>query len=62
MTALTERAQVFREAITAFIAERREAKLKGNDDEEAAGKYEYAAWLADAARRVGQIQAVTPCS
>jgi CRISPR-associated protein Csy1 len=60
MTELTERAKDFRAAITAFIEERRDAKLKGNDSEsEAAGKYEYDVWLADAARRVSQIQAVT---
>lgn len=50
----------FRAAITGFIEARREAKLKGNeDDAAAASKYEYGTWLADAARRVGQIQAVT---
>lgn len=60
MTVLTERAKQFRSAIAAFIEERRDAKLKGNDsDNEAAVKYEYAIWLADAARRVSQIQAVT---
>lgn len=60
MTILTERAQVFRSAITAYIEERRDAKLKGGvGDGSVAAKYEYAVWLADAARRVGQIQAVT---
>lgn len=60
MTALTERATVFRAAILAFIEERRDAKLKSDDtDKDAAGKYDYAVWLADAARRVSQIQAVT---
>lgn len=56
----------FHASIAAFINTRREAKLKGtgesDDDPAAAGqadKYEYHAWLADAARRVGQIQAVT---
>lgn len=50
----------FRTAIAAFIEARRVAKLKGNeDDADAASKYEYGAWLADAARRVSQIQAVT---
>jgi len=50
----------FRSAITTFIETRREAKLKGNEeDAETASKYEYGTWLADAARRVGQIQAVT---
>lgn len=54
------RAGRFRAAIATFIAARREAKLKGNnDDAGAASKYDYATWLADAARRVGQIQAVT---
>lgn len=56
----TDRVQAFRQAITAFIDERRDAKLKGNNtDIETAAKYEYTTWLADAARRVNQIQAVT---
>lgn len=60
MPELTERASRFRTAITSFIEARREAKLKGKDDgDDTASKYEYATWLADAARRVGQIQAVT---
>lgn len=50
----------FRTAIADFIDARREAKLKGNQDlAESASKFDYATWLADAARRVGQIQAVT---
>lgn len=50
----------FRHAITTFIEARRDAKLKGKDDAtDAASKYGYTTWLADAARRVGQIQAVT---
>lgn len=53
------RVGLFRTAITTFIEVRRDAKLKGDDDLEAASKYEYGTWLADAARRVGQIQAVT---
>lgn len=53
------RSAAFRRAIAAFINERREAKLKGTDDERTAAKYDYTTWLADAARRVGQIQAVT---
>lgn len=59
---LTPRALAFRQTIAAFIAERREVKLKGLDGDKAAeieAKYGYATWLADAARRVGQIQAVT---
>jgi len=58
----SERRQWFRQAIAAFIDERRDAKLKGAEGEAAAqtaAKYEYAVWLADAARRVAQIQAVT---
>ncbi|PIQ40827.1 MAG: type I-F CRISPR-associated protein Csy1, partial [Thalassolituus sp. CG17_big_fil_post_rev_8_21_14_2_50_53_8] len=56
----TDRTQTFRQAITAFIEERRDAKLKGNNTGiETAAKYEYTTWLADAARRVNQIQAVT---
>ncbi|WP_386069554.1 type I-F CRISPR-associated protein Csy1 [Tahibacter sp. UC22_41] len=54
------RSDRFRSAIAAFIAARREAKLKGKeDDADTASKYDYGAWLADAARRVAQIQAVT---
>lgn len=60
MTELTLRAEAFRSAIAAFIDARREAKLKGKeDDADGASKYEYGTWLADAARRVGQIQVVT---
>lgn len=58
----TPRAAQFRAAIAGFIDARREAKLKGQDADADAGpaaRYEYAAWLADAARRVAQIQAVT---
>lgn len=55
------RTLLFRNTITAFIHERRDAKLKGADTSDAlsAAKYEYATWLADAVRRVVQIQAVT---
>lgn len=61
MNELTDRGKVFRAAISGFIDSRREAKLKGNDEDDAetASKYDYAIWLADAARRVSQIQAVT---
>lgn len=56
----TDRREAFRTSIAGFIEARREAKLKdNNDDADAASKYDYATWLADAARRVGQIQAVT---
>jgi CRISPR-associated protein Csy1 len=56
----TSRSVMFRAAIAAFINERREAKLKGaSEGDTAAAKYDYSAWLADAARRVAQIQAVT---
>ena len=55
------RAGIFSTAIAGFIDTRREAKLKGKDEDDAdtASKYDYATWLADAARRVSQIQAVT---
>ncbi len=54
------RSEGFRSAITAFIEARREAKLKGKEDgADATPKYDYETWLADAARRVSQIQAVT---
>lgn len=60
MTDLNERARRFRSAISAFIEARRDAKLKGKEDAPStAAKYDYDAWLSDAARRVGQIQAVT---
>ncbi|MCF7223562.1 type I-F CRISPR-associated protein Csy1 [Marilutibacter chinensis] len=60
MMGLNCRGEAFRSAIAAFIEARREAKLKGKeDDADAASKYDYGTWLADAARRVGQIQAVT---
>ncbi|KRE83514.1 type I-F CRISPR-associated protein Csy1 [Rhodanobacter sp. Soil772] len=56
----TDRKLLFQSAITGFIEVRRSAKLKGKDDDaDTASKYDYATWLADAARRVGQIQAVT---
>jgi CRISPR-associated protein Csy1 len=59
-TERTPRSEAFRSAIAAFIDERREAKQKAKElDADAASKYEYSAWLADAARRVSQIQAVT---
>lgn len=57
-----ERKAAFLNAISAFIDERRETKLKGLKEDaaaEAAAKYDYSTWLADAARRVSQIQAVT---
>lgn len=54
------RAERFRSAMAAFIEGRRDAKLKGNEEDAAgASKYDTATWLADAARRVSQIQAVT---
>lgn len=60
MNELTDRGKAFRAAIAGFIDARREAKLKGKeDDADTASKYDYATWLADAARRVSQIQAVT---
>lgn len=54
------RRERFRTAIAKFIDDRREAKLKGREDDAvAAAKYEYETWLASAAHRVSQIQAVT---
>ena len=61
-TSSPPRAALFRAAIADFLRDRGEGKLKGLDAEKAAAtaaKYEYSAWLADAARRVEQIQAVT---
>ncbi len=55
------RTTLFRTTIASFITERKEAKLKGAEptDTSVAAKYDYTTWLADAARRVAQIQAVT---
>lgn len=50
----------FRQAISLFIAEQREAKLKGKADENGQiSTNEYHAWLAKAAMRVNQLQIVT---
>lgn len=57
-----DRKRRFYQAISEFILERRDVKLKGQEGEPAeklAAKYDYHTWLADAARRVSQIQAVT---
>lgn len=60
MTQRTERSQRFESAIAGFLAARREEKLKGKDpDASAEARYDYRAWLSDAARRVSQIRAVT---
>ena len=58
---MDERTQRFRTAISEFIEARREAKLKGAEEgsDGSTSRYGYDTWLADAARRVGQIQAVT---
>ncbi|ROH87790.1 type I-F CRISPR-associated protein Csy1 [Stagnimonas aquatica] len=57
---VTNRSLKFRSAIKAFIDARRDDKLRGKEGgDNAAAKYEYGVWLADAARRVLQIQAVT---
>lgn len=56
----TSRSSLFRAAIASFIDERKAAKIKDGDaDPLKAEKYGYNTWLADAARRVSQIQAVT---
>ncbi len=60
MSELTDRGKAFRTAIAGFIEARREAKLKGKeDDADAASKYDYATWLADAASRAHNLQVVT---
>lgn len=60
MQELSDRGKTFRAAIAAFIDARREAKLKGKEDDvDSASKNDFATWLADAACRVGPIQAVT---
>ena len=60
MTELTARAKAFRAAIAGFIEARRDTKLKGKeDDADAASKYEYGTWLADAAARAHNLQLVT---
>lgn len=56
------RRKVFEQEISRFINKRKEEKLKEKTDEAAvsmAAKYNYHTWLADAAKRVSQIQAVT---
>lgn len=59
MTALTERAQAFRSAITAFIEERREAKLKGKIDEVESAKFEFSTWINETARVAKEVQLTT---
>ncbi|PJK14611.1 type I-F CRISPR-associated protein Csy1 [Lysobacteraceae bacterium NML07-0707] len=58
---MDSRKRKFYEAIARFIKERRDAKLKDAEaaDSAQAAKYDYDTWLADAARRVAQIQMVT---
>lgn len=60
MSQLNDRGKAFRAAIASFIEARRAAKLKGkSDDAGTAAKYEYEAWLADAASRAHNLQVVT---
>lgn len=59
MTMLTERAQLFRSVITAFIEERREAKLKGKIDPDELKKFEYEPWLMETARVAKEVQLTT---
>lgn len=59
MSEISPRAVLFRQAITAFIDQRRIDKLGDSTDPAALEKYQYATWLEDAARRVKQIQSVT---
>jgi len=61
---MTEAAEGIRRTIKAFISERFAAKtenLETNDPkyEKLAAQFDYDAWLADAARRVSQLQVVT---
>lgn len=55
----TPRSTLFRNSISTFINERKEAKLKGSGDLESAAKYDYTTWLTDAVRRSEQIKIVT---
>ena len=55
----SQRQHRFRTVIADFINERGEAKSKADPKKFDPAKYDYPAWLADAARRVAQIQAVT---
>lgn len=57
MTALTERAQAFREAIAAFIEERRQSKEKKESFDP--NEYEYSTWLSVAASRSHNLKIVT---
>ena len=60
MSELTDRGKMFRAAIAGFIEARREAKLKGKDEEgDSTARYEYASWLADAASRAHNLKLVT---
>lgn len=54
-----ERQRLFHTTIQTFIQQRKDEKLKDSDDPDKTAKYDYHTWLADAARRVTQIQAVT---
>lgn len=56
-----ERRRGFKELIETFLQERLEGKVKGDAEEDAvlSARYQPENWIADAARRVGQIQAVT---
>ena len=60
MSELTDRGEAFRSAIAGFIEARREAKLKGKeDDADSASKYDYATWLESAASRAQHLRVVT---
>lgn len=60
MSGLSERASAFRSAIVAFIEAQREEKLKGKGgDSASASRFEPDVWLANAARRMAEIQAAT---
>lgn len=57
MAVLTERAQVFRSAITDFIEERRKSKEKEKNYDP--NEYAYGTWLVDAASRAHNLKMVT---
>ncbi|MCD0422895.1 type I-F CRISPR-associated protein Csy1 [Rubrivivax sp. JA1024] len=60
MSELSERARAFRAAIVTFIEAQREEKLKGKGgDSASASRFEPDGWLANAARRMAEIQAAT---
>lgn len=57
------RSELFRTTIAAFIEARREAKLKGKeDDADTASKYDYTAWPSMCGSPVSQDPGSHPCA